>query len=129
MSAHLPGAMEPSSWSSRKHWAQLSVAIWMGDDRVQPRFHRQAQDVVHMSLARERAGVQIVRHEYGIARIDFAPGHGPDRLFQVLPGGTLAKHGVHAEPHFRERILTARGLMAAAHAGGGIRVQLPRRVP
>ena len=29
MSAHLPGAIEPSSWSSWKHWAQLIVTIWI----------------------------------------------------------------------------------------------------
>ena len=29
MSAHFPGAMEPSSWSIWKHWAQLMVTIWI----------------------------------------------------------------------------------------------------
>ena len=29
MSAHLPGAMEPKSWSIWKHCAQLMVTIWM----------------------------------------------------------------------------------------------------
>ena len=36
MSAHLPGAMEPSSWSIWKHWAQLMVTIWMAVHRVDP---------------------------------------------------------------------------------------------
>ncbi len=29
MSAHLPGVIEPMSWSSWKHCAQLMVTIWM----------------------------------------------------------------------------------------------------
>lgn len=81
-----------------------------------------------MSLVRQRARMQVVRHENGVARVDSPFRYGLYRFFQVLPSGTLAQHRIHAEPHLCQRILAVRRLMAAAHACGDICVQLPRRV-
>ena len=71
--------------------------------------------------------MRVVGNETRVPRVDLVVCNGFCHLFQVVPRRAFPKHGVHAEPHFCERVFFARRFVTTPYARSDIGVQpVPR---
>ncbi len=91
-----------------------------GGKDVDAFFHRPADNMIQMSLGQEGVGMGVVGDQTCKAGVHFIFRDASGHLFQIMPCGALAEHGVHAKTHFGKGVLCPGGFVAAADAGGGV---------